>query len=451
MNTSAQKLTLISLFLVLLTSPAWGQVFYEKVEPGEFSMCAFEEAAIRETPGSTARKIGRVLFGEEVEHLGEIAFVRAENQMYIRVIAKDGSQGWVAENYLVKNGGLVAMVENAPVYEKPNTVASLTRQEFRTGELVILSDFNDQWMNLTSMRKERSGWVKGYEKVSSEDVDIEIASLLERANSYIDPSQRRLALQDISRVPGFASARLAAHVQRQLNPTTSTQVASNAPTTTYPASTRPTYSPPSYPATNPAQTTYTPPTYPAHSQPAATRPQTAATPQTQPARPSIPVYEGEYLTPSDLSALNNSQAAATNRPATTQPPAASAYTRTNATPAPAPVKPATPSNSVVLQDVFDAQTGKMYQRVKESGTFQAVQGPKKPATMYFAYHKTLPVGSKIWLEVPGGFGLVQLEVVAPLRADNPNIIGLGDECIKALFGNKTAKEIGPVSIYYPKS
>ena len=60
------------------------------------------------------------------------------------------------------------------------------------------------------------------------------------------------------------------------------------------------------------------------------------------------------------------------------------------------------------------------------------------------------VGESILLEVPGTGSFVQLEVIAKLRGDNPNVVGLGGEVIKKVFGQTTAKAIGRATIIYPE-
>ena len=105
--------------------------------------------------------------------------------------------------------------------------------------------------------------------------------------------------------------------------------------------------------------------------------------------------------------------------------------------------------SITEKEVVDMQTGRSYIRVIETGTIQPVKA-KRPANIYYAYHKTLPKGSKILLEVPGTGKYVQLEVIAPLKSTNQHMIGLGPEIIKSVFGQTQAKNVPSATISYPK-
>ncbi|MEZ4776982.1 MAG: SH3 domain-containing protein [Bacteroidia bacterium] len=90
--------------------------------------------------------------------------------------------------------------------------------------------------------------------------------------------------------------------------------------------------------------------------------------------------------------------------------------------------------SAGTEEVFDPKTGKMRTRITETGKVYEVLGPQNPRTIYFAYHKTLPIGSKIQLHFPDNSGFVELEIVNRLRKDNPAIIGLSRACLQTVFG-----------------
>ena len=113
--------------------------------------------------------------------------------------------------------------------------------------------------------------------------------------------------------------------------------------------------------------------------------------------------------------------------------------------------PASPGEAkqynIVVQDVIDMDTGKSYQRVTETGSAYEVLGPKSPKNIYWVYHKTRPVGSKLLLHVPDGGGYIQLEVVNRLRKDNPNVVGLGKDLMMAIYGTRYPQEI---VISYPR-
>lgn len=101
------------------------------------------------------------------------------------------------------------------------------------------------------------------------------------------------------------------------------------------------------------------------------------------------------------------------------------------------------------REVVDSNTGESYIRITETGTIQPVEA-KNPRNIYYAYHKYLPKGSYVLLEVPGTKKFVKLEIIASLKQSNKHMIGLGAEVIKAVYGETQAKNVPSATISYPK-
>ena len=104
------------------------------------------------------------------------------------------------------------------------------------------------------------------------------------------------------------------------------------------------------------------------------------------------------------------------------------------------------SPSFVVEKVIDMESGRYYNRVTENGQIAEVDGPKKPKSIYWCYHKTRPINSKVLLHMPEG-GFVQLEVVARLRKSNSASIGLGKKLLESVYGTRHAKD---ASFSYPQ-
>lgn len=102
-------------------------------------------------------------------------------------------------------------------------------------------------------------------------------------------------------------------------------------------------------------------------------------------------------------------------------------------------KPEPKDKNFVVREVVDMETNLSYNRVTETGTIMEVNGPRRPKNIYWCYHKTRPIGSEILLHVPSG-GIVKLEVVARLKSNNPNSIGLGKAVLEQVYGTRFHKE-----------
>lgn len=359
-----QKLVspLFSLLLCLfswLAVPLWAQdasVYYEKKpeDVGMVSICVWSKVNLYAEPGQGAEIVSYVLFGEALQHLGEEALVRRERNNYLLVEAQDGARGWIDDQYVVRNAGLVVMLRNARVFNKPSTYSSSSGLQFYAGELVILSDWEDNWVYLTGEEGRVFGWVEGYERLSVEPEDIEVAGLLRKALMIADPNDQMIALRNIASMPDLAASPVRGIVEDilyQLGPQSQT------------------------------------------------RPEGGAMPDG-----SSP-NQGFDPMPQDSSYVENTQV---------------------------------------------GEDGMPYVVARERGTVQPVKA-QDPPSIYYAYHKVVPLGEKLLLQVPGREGqYVELQVIARLRPTNPHVVGLGPEVIKKVFGADRAKEIGPVSIVYIK-
>ncbi|MEM7654506.1 MAG: hypothetical protein AAF399_00125 [Bacteroidota bacterium] len=377
--------TLMLLSSLLFAQVNQGNIFYESTGEGQVLVCAWKSIPLLDDPGLGARQIGNVVFAEEVQHLGEEALVKSERRNYVWVQSAEGRQGWVDEHYLVEDGGVVVCLKETKAYERPGTYTSSLGESFREGEIVILTDFQDNWVKVTSYQKELSGWVEGYNNVSVDKDDILAATNLAQALVINDATLRRQEIEKITTSRGNLTPEMMALLRRQANALGST-ASTNA---------------------NPAQ----------------------------PAE----VYYDQYYTPGGEDAYSPYRPGSSTRPTTPS----------RSEPTPTPQTGATRAG-IVEKEVIDMTTGRTYIQVLETGSVQPVKN-KKASDIYYCYHKNIPVGSTVLLEIPGNRGYVPLKVIAPLRKDNPNMIGLGGELIKTIFGVEQAKDLGKVTIAYPKS
>lgn len=403
-------LSILSLLLtgLMALTPAQAQpgVYYETVEPGAFFICAWETARVHEYPNLGSSNVGSIVFTEEVRHKGREAFVRSENRNYLFVETEDGTQGWVNEAFLVQGGGAVVILENAAIFSKPNTTTAITNQQFDGGDIVILSEFRDGWVRLTGKTKEKEGWVQGYDKLSAEHFDIEAATLLASALAIENSDDRMRELRELRGGRSYLSPEMQIVIDQSI-------ASASTPAPSY----------------GNQQTNYQPyngPIY--YDEPTQAQQQQSTTPYYATGEDAFSSSAGTSPT--------RSQANPTTTGTTVLRPAATT---------PAPVNP----YAYQEREVVDMASGQSYIRVRETGTIQPVKA-KKPSTEFYAYHKSLPIGSKVLLSVPGTDMFLELEIIARLRSDNQHMIGLSGETIKAVFGEIAAKDVGSVSIEYPR-
>lgn len=363
-------------------------VIYERTEAKGHSIVAYHNIRLYKKPGRSAEQRGMVLFTEELRHLGMEGYVKSDGHNYIYVKTPRGEKGWVQSNYVVQNGGVVVITKTLQIYETPNSRGTVTGESFTAGEIVILDDFQNGWVHLTNKRKEHTGWIQGYDKLSLEAADIEAAALFAEALKIPEKERRKTALRTITQGRGQdISPEMALVIDEAIQATEPRPVYSN---------------------TNPN------------------------------VNDDFVYYpNGEDGLSSDASNLGDF---------TDYDDASAPVNYPNAVPLEAAAEQ---KYNAYVEKVVDRETGRYYNRVIETGGIQPVKA-KKPENIYYCYHKTLPIGSSVLLEVPGTGAYVQLEVIARLRADNPNVVGLGGELIQKVFGEISAKNVYSATIVYPQ-
>ncbi len=316
-------------------------------------LCAIPSVSIHNAPNSSSNVIGNITFGEEILNLGNSSFDNGTT--FIQIQTTRNQIGWVKENALIKDGGLVVFLENARIYPNPDFDTPVYQSSFERSDLAILVDFQDEWMRLVGDEPGKEGWVHGLNKVSIEPADLSIGRLILAAEKESNPQVKFAALQSIKTVPGYVNSPLAMSVDQKLL---------NA-----------------------------------------------------------------QADPSSVARVSNN-------------PKTNVITTSRAVNAPLPV-----GSQYFIEDVLDPATGRTFKRVTEIGGYQPVSGPANPKSIYFAYHKTLPIGTEILLENPRG-GYTKLTVINKLKKENINILGLGEGVLKETFGSEF-RNVKKVKILYP--
>lgn len=341
-----------------LSIPLFGQAPTAKTE----LYCAWESVSMKDGPGKSAKTIEVIRFGEIVRWSGESQYVADESRTYLKVLAVDNRVGWVHEYLFVKGIGLGVVLEGGLIYKRPQTVTTVTTDQFMPGDLVIVEGFSGNWIGLAGKRKAKKGWIEGKNKITMEDRDILLASLMMSVEAEKDPQKRKKQMELVYQQASQVGSPIASVVRSRSGNTR----AANTPSLLSSAGTQ------------------------------------------------------------------SSQNIESTRPSRERP---------------MPVVDEDNSNRY-FRSVKDPQTGQIHRETIETGGIYLVNGPSKGNSVYFAYHKSLPIGSTLRIQIPNTEGFVELKVISRLRRDNLAMVGLHPDCVQAIYGDYVPKEI---SIIYPQS
>jgi len=343
-----KKLLPLLSVLVLSAFDLWGQSYpLFQSSPGTLT-CVWNKVPLRQGPGKTGAYVSRVFFGEQVEKLGEEAYVPEEKRTYVRVRTTDGKSGWVHEYLFVPSGTAAVVLQAGQIYDRPNTPSTITMKSFEPGEIVVMENAVGDWVHLVGREKKKAGWIKGLHKITVDQRDIEFATLLASAREdKPGPKQQEklAALLEAAQQAGSVLTPLIASLRA-----------------------------------------------------------------------------GSEGNP-ELIASRGDEAIRVS-------PSQSSLVLPRAIPA-----------DLRTETVRDPFSGQLREETIESGSIYPIQGPASPRTPFYAYHKTLPIGSRVFLRLPGDQGVVALEIVNRLREDNPHMLGMSPASITLLFGDKVPETV----------
>lgn len=99
-----------------------------------------------------------------------------------------------------------------------------------------------------------------------------------------------------------------------------------------------------------------------------------------------------------------------------------------------------PAGKNPAQEVVDVNTNKVFNKFTETGDVFIVEGNTNRANEFFCYHKTLKIGSTVFLSLPDNAGSIKLTVTDRLGKDRNAIIGISKELAETLtsMGSKKA-------------
>ncbi|WNJ16333.1 hypothetical protein [Pontibacter sp. G13] len=387
---------------ILAQGPIDEDIQYGQLKSHELgeSVCAFSSVKLYNQPNEGGQVIEEIRFMQLLKNYGDYAYNRSERREYLHVLTSQGNEGWINERFVVVRGAPVVLLKESRIFEKPNAPSSGTGTSFYAGTMLILSDFNERWVKLTSKGKERVGWVEAFDDIAVEPLDIEVAGLYEKAMALTDRYDRKRSLNEIKKQREYRISPVYDLVEAEIeNIRNQESLVQHTPGNDIPQN------------NGPVEPVYFP-------------------------NGEDDVYAGQEddVYTEDLPAVDWTE--------TTDNAVGDVRGGEN-------LKVRLPSSQIVEKEVFDFETGQITYRIIETGTIQPVEA-KKPKTQYYAYHKTLPIGSKILLEIPGGRGFLPLEVIARLKSDNPHCVGLNGQVIREIFGEIAAKDVASVTITYQR-
>lgn len=187
---------------------------------GTLAVSLWDKAGLRTAPGrgKEAEYITTINFGELVTYLDEEKEVESEDRTYVKVRLTDGSEGWTNQYLMAMDAMRAVAVEPIQLYRRPD-LTTITDKSFEEGEIfAVLASENGDWVEVVGKQRKKEGWMrKDQAKFTTDEIDVTVAILLDRAMQESNPADREEALTQIAENPSFSTSALMPKVKEALS------------------------------------------------------------------------------------------------------------------------------------------------------------------------------------------------------------------------------------------
>ncbi|WNJ16332.1 hypothetical protein [Pontibacter sp. G13] len=187
-----KKSFLVIILLALISQMGFGQVQIFAHQDRSTMVCVWPKVGLRDQPGKSGNYLAGIHYGEQVQKLGEEAYLPSEKRTYQKVKLADGNVGWVHEYLFVTNGIPVVILEPARLYQRPNSPSTATQLQFEAGDIVVMETMAGDWLSLVGPEKKKSGWIQGQGNVTDNSSDVEMATLMKHYLREKNPEKREI-------------------------------------------------------------------------------------------------------------------------------------------------------------------------------------------------------------------------------------------------------------------
>lgn len=144
----------------------------EKVE----SVCILDGLSLRLEAKGGSKWLSSMSLGESVYWLGQTRIDSTDkNKKYIKIMLSDGTEGWALDWGIVINAKVGAIMEETPIYKRPDML-TITNNKYQFMDMVAISSEKGDWLEVTGERRGKSGWIKK-DRVATDKTDVTSAIL----------------------------------------------------------------------------------------------------------------------------------------------------------------------------------------------------------------------------------------------------------------------------------
>lgn len=180
------------------------------------AICLWPKVGLRDKPGrKNAKYLTTIYFGETVKYLNEKEKAEDDRE-YLKIRLSDGSEGWVYEYLFAIDGELAIVNKETELYKRPD-IMTFEGKKLAPMEMAVIFENEEYqgWHEITSIKKEKKGWIQGDMDAIQEEVDVKLGILYWRAME--EPAEKKFELlENILGNPNFKNSQLIDYVNQAL-------------------------------------------------------------------------------------------------------------------------------------------------------------------------------------------------------------------------------------------
>jgi uncharacterized protein YgiM (DUF1202 family) len=185
----------------------------ENASNSNVALSTWEGHSAKEGPGTEAKWVATIPFGEELTLLNETETDAKSGKPYEKVRLLDGKEGWVRADFIAKGAQLAAVTTDAQIYKRPS-ISTITDDVISAGTIVVLKSKKDEYSEFIAKNdaanKRKEGWLLGEKALTTNEEDLAAAILLSKALAEKVPAKRKEKLQQVvSQYPNSVFAKTA--------------------------------------------------------------------------------------------------------------------------------------------------------------------------------------------------------------------------------------------------
>ena len=179
------------------------------------SICIWDGLSLREEPTSKGRWLSAISLGETVFWLEKSSIDSNDNNReYMKIELSDSTVGWVSAYGIVPNARVGAVVDEAPVYRRPDLL-TMTDKTFDFMDMIAITEEKDGWVKVVGEKREKRGWIQE-ERTTTDIIEVTVAILAKKELTASEEDSRRETIESIIRTSPYPQSHIVSRLKRMI-------------------------------------------------------------------------------------------------------------------------------------------------------------------------------------------------------------------------------------------